>query len=197
MNFSSLILTLCLMAIPTSSIPTILSLIKDFDAKRQRWILFREALFSMLLAFIFLFIGKPFLKMAEIETYALNISGGALLFLIALRMIFPERRIASKNASLVREPFVFPIATPLLSGGGVLTVIIVCAQQTSLLNMSIAISIVWSLVILVMLTLPLFYEILGRRGLIVIENLMGMILLMRACDLIQVGISLFLRKLHP
>lgn len=196
MNFSSVVLTLCLMAIPTSSIPTILSLVKDFDRRRRRWILIREALFSMMLAYIFLFIGKPFLHLAEIETYALNVSGGTLLFIIALRMIFPSKKEPASNSNYLREPYIFPIATPLLSGGGVLTVIIVCAQQASLLCVSAAIAVVWTIVLLVMVLLPILYEFLGRRGLVVIENLMGMILLMRACDLIQTGVILFLKRLH-
>lgn len=196
MNFSTVFLTICLMAIPTGSIPIILSLVKECEPKRQRWILIREGLFSMALAFIFLFLGKPFLQIAEIETYAVNIAGGFLLFIIALRMIFPSRSNRTASNSPHKEPFVFPIATPFLAGGGVLTVIIVCAQQASITTMVFAICLAWSLVLLVMASLPFLYKIVGRRGLIIIENLMGMILLMRACDLIQIGISVFIRSLR-
>jgi multiple antibiotic resistance protein len=194
MNFSTVLTTLLLMAIPTSSIPTILGLVKDYEEKRRRWILLREGLFSMMLAFIFLFLGMPFLKLTEVETYTVMVSGGVLLFFIALRMIFPQKK--AEAASSQGGPFMFPIATPLLSGGGVLTVIIVCAQQASLLTVSLAITIVWSFVLLVMAMLPSLYQVLGKRGLLVIENLMGMILLMRACDLIQTGVSLFLKRVH-
>lgn len=194
MHIVDIILTLCLIAIPTGSIPMILSLVKDFDKQRVRWILFRETCFSMVLCFSFLFIGKPFLTFVEITPYAINISGGILIFLISLRMIFPQKKelkLPSPNISS-KEPFVFPIATPIISGGGVLATIIVCSHQSSYFDISLAIIVVWLIVLAVMMFLPYIPKLIGSKGLVVVENCMGMILLMRACALVQSGVSSFM-----
>jgi multiple antibiotic resistance protein len=192
MNFSDIVLTLLLMAVPTGSIPMVLFLVKDFDRRRARWILFRETIISLLLGYLFLFIGKPFLTAAQIETYTVTLGGGILIFLIALRMVFPKPKEIKPTAH--SEPFVFPIATPIISGGGVLVSIIVCAQQASYWNISLAMLLVWTIVLAVMMSLPYLQKIIGQKGLVVVENFMGMILLMRACALLQNGVSLFLKE---
>ena len=194
MNISDITLTIALMAIPTGSFPIILSLIKGYSPQRQRWILIRETLFSLLLAYLLLFLGKPFLEIAEIEPFAINLSGGVLIFLIALRMIFPPYAKVVSNSPPQREPFVFPIATPVIVGGGTIAVILVSAQQGTLLEVSIAIALAWVILFAIMMSLPFIHKVLKQRGLIVVENLMGMILLIRACDLIREGVLLFLKR---
>jgi multiple antibiotic resistance protein len=192
MNFSDIVLTLLLMAVPTGSIPMVLFLVKDLDKRRARWILFRETLISLLLGYLFLFAGKSFLTAAQIETYTVTLGGGILIFLIALRMVFPKPKEIKPTTH--HEPFVFPIATPIISGGGVLVSIIVCAQQASYWNISLSMLLVWTIVLAVMMSLPYLQKLIGSKGLIVVENFMGMILLMRSCALLQNGVSLFLKE---
>src|SRR5207253_2960206 len=100
---------------PIGNSPTIIALINDHSLREQQKILFREAMFSMLLAIFFLFLGETFLHNLCIKNFALTTSGGILLFIVALKMIFSQRD-DSKVTEPKQDPFIVPIATPLLSG---------------------------------------------------------------------------------
>ena len=143
MTVSSMALMLFLIANPTGGVPAFVSLVKDFDFKRQRWILFRESLISFLLAYFFLFLGEPFLNAILIEQHSISLSGGILVFLISINMIFPAQPSEKGALETVREPFIVPIATPLISGGGVFATTMILAKQAPLANVSLAILIAW------------------------------------------------------
>lgn len=187
-------LTLFLVANPIGNTPTFVSLVKDFDFARQRAILFREALFSLLIAFFFLFIGEPFLEMIHIEQYSVSISGGILLFVVALNMIFPPKPIGG-NDKKPQEPFIVPIATPLISGGGVFTTIIIYAKQDmGMLLLSLGILVAWTAIIAVVVSSVYLQQILGRRGLLAMEQLMGMLLAMLSTEIIVSGVHNFVAQ---
>lgn len=180
---------------PLGNCPTIIALIKDHTIREQQRILFREAMFSMLLAIFFLFLGETFLKYLSIQNFALTISGGILLFVVALRMIFVNR---DENASRgpKQEPFIVPIATPLLSGAGLLTMIMLYSkQENNDFKILIAILVAWIGVTTVLVTAPYLQLFLGKRGLAALEQLMGMLLAMMAIEMIVQGSSLFLTAL--
>ncbi len=180
---------------PIGNSPTIIALIKDHTIREQQKILFREAIFSMLLAIFFLFLGETFLKCFSIQNYALTTSGGILLFLVALKMIFANRD-ETKNEGPKQDPFIVPIATPLLSGAGLLTMIMLYSkQEDNDMKIFLAILLAWVGVTLVLVTAPYLQIFLGKRGLAALEQLMGMLLAMIAMEMIVKGSSLFLTAL--
>ena len=196
LTISSMALMLFLIANPIGNIPVFVSLIKEYDFRHQRWILFREAIFSLLLAFFFLFVGEPFLKTVLVELYSVYLSGGILVFLISLTMLFPIHTDEKGPKALTREPFVVPIATPLISGGGVFSTILILSKQAPLANVSLAILIAWAPVFLIVIGSVYLQKILGKRGLIAIEQLMGMVLLMLSITLITKGLHAFGTQAH-
>lgn len=180
---------------PIGNSPMIISLIKGHSIKEQQKILFRESMFSMLLAIFFLFLGEIFLKCLCINNYALTISGGTLLFLVALKMIFSSRDESSSDAPK-QDPFIVPIATPLLSGAGLLTMIMLYSKQEgNNLKILFAILLAWVGVTAVLVSAPYLQIFLGKRGLAALEQLMGMLLAMIAMEMIVKGSSLFLTAL--
>lgn len=189
-------LMLFLIANPIGNIPVFVSLTKDFDFRHQRWILFRESVTSLILAFVFLFVGEPFLKTVLIEQYSVFLSGGILVFLISMDMIFPKHSDEKGPKPLAQEPFVVPIATPLISGGGVFSTILILAKQAPVANVSIAILIAWIPVFFIVIAAVYLQKILGRRGLIATEQLMGMMLLMLAINLLTKGLHAFSAQGH-
>jgi multiple antibiotic resistance protein len=189
-------LMLFLIANPIGNIPVFVSLTKEFDFRRQRWILFREAVFSLVIAYFFLFLGEPFLNTILIEQYSIYLSGGILVFLISLNMIFPSHTEEKGAKGHVNEPFVVPIATPLLSGGGVFSTMMILAKQAPLANVSLAILIAWIPVIIIVVASVYLQKILGKRGLIATEQLMGMMLLMLAVSLLTKGLHSFGASAH-
>ena len=73
-----------------------------------------------MIAILFQLLGEHFLKLLNIDPVSLALCGGIILFLLGLEMIFPHPRSSSQ---LEKEPFIVPIAIPLLAGPGFLSVI--------------------------------------------------------------------------
>jgi len=88
----------------------------------------------------FLFFGPPLLRLLHIGQPALYLSGGVLLFLIALGMIFPgTARIGLGNGETAAgEPFIVPLATPLVAGPStVATIMIFVSHQPDRLRTAV------------------------------------------------------------
>jgi multiple antibiotic resistance protein len=192
----SIALTLFLVANPIGNAPAIIALIKDFDFSRQKAIMLREAAFSLLLALFFQYFGEVFLSTLHVERYTVSFCGGTLLFLISLTMVFPLHHEEALKISK-HEPFFVPIATPILSGPGLLSMIMLLSTQvTSNFAMSIAILIAWCGVTLILVTAPYLNKFLGKRGLLALEQLMGMILSIIATSMLVKGAEQFISTIR-
>ncbi len=196
MNLWQLALTFFLIANPIGNVPVMIALVKDFSFHDQRRILFREAIFSFLIAVVFLFIGTPFLEALHIENYSLRICGGTILFLISLTMIFPPTE-SSTGSQMTKEPFIVPIATPIITGGGLLSTIMVYAkQEQNNLKLLAACTLAWIAVTIVMVSSAYLQKILGKRGLIAMEQLMGMMLALLSMEIFVKGATEFMHVLQ-
>jgi multiple antibiotic resistance protein len=196
MGILEIALMLFIIANPIGGIPIFVALVKDFDFQRQKVILFREAFFSLILAYFFLFLGEPFLRVIHIEDFAIRLSGGVIVFLISIQMIFPSHAEGKSSKSLPQEPFMVPIATPLISGAGVFASIIIAAKQAPIGNVALAILIAWIPVFFFVVASAFFQKILGKRGLIAMEQLMGMFLMMISLELFLKGAHMFMARVH-
>jgi len=193
----SIALTLFLVTNPIGNTPAIIALVKDFEFNRQRRILFREAIFSLLIALFFQFCGEKFLTVLQINDYAVTLCGGTLLFLTALRMIFPTDPTIHKGEEISQEePYIVPIATPLLSGAGLLTIIMLYSkQENNYFKIFSAILIAWVGVIAVLVAAPYLQKIIGKKGMLALEQLMGMILAMMSVEMLVKGMRIFIHTL--
>lgn len=192
----SIALTLFLVTNPIGNIPVIVALVKNFDFEKQRRIIFRESIISLIVALFFQFFGEVFLGLLNIQTYTVTICGGILLFIVALSMIFAKPSNGNERAS-VKEPFIVPIATPILSGPGLMAIIMLYSrQEDSIMVITSAILIAWIGVIGVLAVAPYLQKILGKRGLIALEQLMGMILAAMSMGMIVNGVALFIKSLQ-
>lgn len=188
-------LKLFLVANPIGNAPTILALVKDFPPERQERILLRETLFAFLLAVFFQFIGGAFLSVLGVENYSLRLCGGVLLFLVGLTMAFPERE-QLQTGVLRQEPYIVPIATPLLSGAGLMSIIMTfSAEVENHLTMFLAISLAWVGVTAVMASAPFLLRLFGRQGMLALEKLMGLVLVMISVEMILRGLDDFIQSL--
>lgn len=197
LSFFQLALTFFLVTNPIGNSPTILALVKNYDFEKQRKILLREGVISLLIAIFFQYFGEVFLGLLQVTDYAMTLCGGILLLIISLGMIFPKNENQEAKA-LQQEPFIVPIAIPLLSGPGVLALIMLFSKQAqNNLLISGAILLAWAGVIGIMAVAPYMQKILGKRGLTALEQLMGMILSMIAISMLVHGVTLFLKTLAP
>lgn len=195
MSIFQLALTFFIVSNPIGNTPAILALLKDYDFRNQQRILIREGIFSFLIAIFFQYFGEFFLGLLHIQDYTMSLCGGILLFILAFQMIFPNRN-ESEVGALKKEPFIVPIATPLISGAGVLSMIMLFAkQEANNFKMSLAITIAWAGVIAVFALAPYLQKLLGKRGLLALEQLMGMLLAIVAAGVLVKGIQLFIEAI--
>jgi multiple antibiotic resistance protein len=185
-------ITMILVMDPLGNIPLFLSILKDIPPRRQTWIILRESLIAFIILSLFLFFGGNILHGLHITEPALNIAGGIILFIIALRMIFPHPDAAAPD-TVAGEPFIVPLAVPLTAGPATLaTVLLFASQQPDKMgSWFLALIIATVLFTLTLLCSRYLMRILRERGLIALERLMGMILTTVAVQMFLSGISAY------
>jgi multiple antibiotic resistance protein len=186
-------ITLILVMDPLGNIPLFLSVLNHVEPKKRQWIILREAFIAFAILALFLLFGKNILEGMHISQPALQIAGGIILFLIAIRMIFPEHGADDKTRD-IGEPFIVPLAVPLFAGPSTMTVVMLLANQApnDMFRWFIALSAAWFISTVILVFADFLRKILGERGLLAIERLMGMILTTMAVQMFLSGFEQFL-----
>ena len=189
----SAVVTLFLVMDPLGNVPLFLSVLKDVPPERRRAVLIREIGFAYVVLVAFLLVGDYLLRFLGLEQQAVSIAGGIVLFLIALRMIFPGDGSLT-GPSFEGEPFVVPLAIPLVAGPSTLATLLLLKSATpaSIWPLLLALTIAWILTATILLSSTYFYRLLGDRGLTAIERLMGMLLVMVAVQMLMNGVRAFM-----
>ncbi len=188
MTLASAIVLLFLVIDPFGNVPFFVSALKDVDAARRRRVIVRELLIAYAVMVVFLFAGEPLLRVLGISGPALTIAGGVILFLIALRMVFPMRG-QTMQEDVQGEPFIVPLAIPYIAGPSVLAVeLLLMSDEPSRWPVwLVAITVAWAGTAVVVLFGNQVADRLGPRGLVAIERLMGMILVAIAIQMFLTG----------
>lgn len=194
MTIYSAALTLFLVLDPIGNIPAYLAILSPVDAKRRALIVLRESIFAFLILVLFLFAGKHILNGLNITEPALGISGGIILFLIALKMIFPHEEQSGRERS-IGEPFIVPLAVPLVAGPSALTTVTLFGSQEPehLFEYFIALLIAAASCTIILLFATQLRKFLGQKGLIAMERLMGMVLTTVAVQMFLNGLQTYFR----
>lgn len=189
-------ITLFLVLDPLGNIPVFLSVLNHIDERRRRWIILREMIVALVILSAFLFFGKYILAGMHISPPALSIGGGVVLFLIAIRMIFPNRMLDSAEPR-EEEPLIVPLAVPLVAGPSAMATLILFATQEPdrIAEWFVALLIAWGAGSIVLVASDFLRRRLGRRALNAIERLMGMILITMAVQMLLSGVELFVTNL--
>lgn len=191
----SMAFSLFLLMDSIGNIPLFLAILKDIPRKRQTQIILRELGIALFIMVLFNYLGDFLLDALQVTQYSVLISGGIILFLIALKMIFPVKSEGEAAPTGEKEPFIVPLAIPLVAGPAVLAAIILYSRQES--GTIIAIIAAWVVTTLILLSSTFLNKILGRRGILACERLMGLILTMVAIQMFLEGLAQFLIAIHP
>ena len=178
---------------PLGNIPLFLSVLKQVPEERRRLVLRRELLIAYLVLLIFLVLGPYILSFLQVSEEAIRIGGGIVLFLIAIKMVFPqEGGLLGKTPD--GEPFIVPLAIPLIAGPSSLAMIMLMRKsaEDQWLDMWLAVTAAWVVSALILLASRRLYVLLGERGLIAIERLMGMVLIIMAVQMLLEGTAEYL-----
>jgi multiple antibiotic resistance protein len=185
-------ITLLLVMDPLGNIPMFLSILHSVNPNRRKWIILRESCIALFILTIFLFFGKFILEGMQISEPALSVAGGIILFLISIRMIFPHEDHERRNKTM-GEPFIVPLAIPLLAGPSTMTMVMLLANQSPqhIGLWMLALFIAWLFSTIFLVFADNLRKIFGDRGLTAIERLMGMILTTMAVQMFLAGIQTF------
>lgn len=192
MNTFSLAFSLFLLMDSIGNVPIFISLLKELSPERQRIVIFRELIIALGIIIAFYFIGNYLLAFLNISQQAVLISGGIILFIIALKLIFPPANGKSFDFEGGKEPFLVPLAVPLVSGPAVLaTVMLYSHQKLPVWSVMGAILVAWAATTVILLSSIPLKRLLGERGLIACERFTGLVLVMLAVQMGLNGLKLY------
>ena len=203
MDWSYIIATasaLFLVMDPPGNAPLVQGLLQNVEPKRRFAILLREMIIVLCLLFLFFFLGEEILGWLGLSSGSLNITGGIMLFLIAVGMVFPSVASHDPQAHPAEsEPFIVPVAMPLIVGPAVISLVMMQAAMSTneslLAEGVLAMLLAWAAASLLLFFSGKLLDRLGEKGTVALTRLMGTILVMIAVQMVLNGITEYLKSL--
>ncbi|MGE5648611.1 MarC family protein [Noviherbaspirillum sp. UKPF54] len=196
-SFFQAFILLLLVTDPFGNVPLFVSALAHVPAQRRWRVIVRECAIAFLILLIFMFFGRHFLAALQLSEIALRIGGGVILFLIALRMVFPQPGGVFGDHESVHEPFIVPLAIPALAGPSALVTVLLFSSNSTvetLLHLAVLslVAVVW---LAVLLSAERMQRALGERVMTAFERLMGLILTAMAVEMLLAGIRSYIKSL--
>ncbi len=183
-----------------------------FNAMTQdRQPLAREAILNQAVsaafgvAVFFLIAGRALLSYLGVSVEAFGISGGILLFLTALPMLFGQRAglqapESAEHATTGENIAIFPLAIPLLSGPGTIATVLLLTNQAGtdpwrLIILSLDIIVVYAITWMILRAGQLLLSRIGEGKMHIVTRVMGILLAAMAVQFVLNGINGFVRTL--
>ncbi len=186
----SLAVLLFLIMDPFGNLVILNTLLIDFPPRKRRLIILREAAIATGILLMATFLGGNLLDLLGLQEYSLRLAGGIVLFLIALGMLFPSRRLIEEPTA--GSPLIVPIAVPCIAGPSAISMVILFSESHSALSASAAVLIASAASAALLTASSSIFAFLGRRGATALERLMGMLLIMLSVQMILDGINAYL-----
>lgn len=188
---------------PVGLAPVVIGLTANLDDAQRKVIVTRATVISAAIIAFFAVVGRFLLDRLGIQLYAFDMAGGALLFLVAVDMLFgrpsgTRETKAEADEAMTREDIsIFPLAVPMIAGPGTIATTILyvdIATPHPLDLLAVAAAIICSLLTawLVMRSSLALMRIFGRTGIMVLSRILGILLAALALQFILNGIVMFL-----
>lgn len=196
-SFLSSTILLVLITDPLGNIPFFISALKHVRPERRRVVVARECLVAFGALLLFLLAGRPILRVLHLSEDALRVSGGVVLLLIAIRMIFPDRGARlGEDEGEKGEPFIVPVAIPLIAGPSAMATVLLMSTPDPMRMLSLA----GSLTVTIAITAAVFVsshrirKVLGEQAITAMERLMGLVLTAIAVEMLLGGVASYIRR---
>jgi MarC family membrane protein len=196
-EFVSAVVLLALVTDPFGNVPLVNAMLAGLPPARRRFVILRECAIAFALLMAFMLGGHKFLEVMRLSETSLSIAGGVILFMIAIRMVFPGREGGPLGEAPGGEPFIVPLAIPFIAGPSALaTVMLQATREPGKLAMwALAITVTMLFVTAVLVLGERLQRLLGDRVMQAIERLMGLILTAMAVEMLLGGIRAFVEGL--
>lgn len=198
-NFFQTFVLLLLVTDPFGNVPLFISTLAHVKPERRSRVVVRECLIAFFLLLIFMFGGRYFLEALQLTSTSLRIGGGVILFLIALKMVFPSADgIFGPTPEPNGEPLIVPLAIPALAGPSALVTVLLfsTSHRMSMWLYVIALMMVATVWLIVLLSAERLLKALGSAVITAFERLMGLILTALAIEMLLAGITTYIHGLN-
>ena len=194
-TFVSATILLILITDPIGNIPIFANALKPVAPERRARVILREVLIAFVLLLTFMFIGEGFLRVMNLSALSLQIGGGVILFLIALRMIFPPPK--ADATEILTEPLIVPLAIPAIAGPSALATVLLLVSQApeKRLEWIAALCVTMTVSAAVLVLAERIQRVAGDRFVVALERLMGLVLVAVSIEMLLRGIKTFIQQL--
>ena len=195
-DFWSTLILLLLILDPFGNMPVFLAVTRQVPPRRRVWITLRESGIAYLVLLAFMAGGRRFLELLGLRQASLEVAGGVILLLVAIKMIFSSAETMFSERDL-RDPLIFPLAVPLLAGPSALAAVLLFSSGTGpVLALRIgALSAAVGVTAALLLVAEQLSRLLGEAVMRAAEKLMGLIVSAIAVNMLLEGVrSYFLMR---
>ncbi len=197
-SFVATIILIFLVTNPIGNLPLFITELDGLPPKRYRPVVLRESLFALAFLAVFMVGGNRILSVLKITQASLELAGGIILFMIAIKLVFLPAQSsgdATAGAAPTQEPFIVPLAIPLFAGpAAISTCILIGGRGWGELPLNLAaLLIAWGTGTLILLSGRFAHRILGVKVLRALESLMGLLLTTMAVEMLINGLRLAFR----
>ncbi len=188
------ILLLFLVIDPFGNLPFVLAMLRGLPGPVYRRAILREVSLAFGILMLFASVGDLLFGYLHIDQSSLQISGGIILFLISLKMIF-QSSSAIFTDDYATNPVLVPIAVPSIAGPATITTVMILhsQQRASLLDIFVALAVVLTSTLLILLAGRRLKRLLGERGILALEKFMGLLLNLVAVNMIMQGVAAWIK----
>lgn len=184
MELVTSIILLVIIMDPFGNLVMINGLLSEFESKKRQKIMVRESVIAFFILFLCALFGDKVLEFLGLEQPALRISGGIILFLVALGMVFPKKSFLETEK--LEDPLIVPIAIPFIAGPSTISIVFLMSHKGgALVYQAVLVACIITTVILYFS--PVIAKLLGKRGAIAVERLTGMLLIMISVQTLLTG----------
>ena len=189
-SFASALVLLLLVLDPLGSLPIFIPIMRGVAPERRRWVATREVAIAFVVLFAFMFFGDALLRVMRLSERSLEVAGGVILLMVAIRMIFATGGSAY-GVEEGREPLIFPLAVPLLAGPSAMATVLLLAsrQPDRLLEWVAALTVAMMVSGAVLLLAGRIRRLPGDSVVSALETLMGLVLTAIAVEMILAGLK--------
>ena len=166
------------------------TLLAEFPPPKRRLIILREAAIATAILLVATYFGGFLLKLLGLQDYSLQLAGGIVLFLIAMGMVFPGKKMIDETTG--EAPLIVPIAMPLIAGPSAIAMVILFTEKHSTSTVSLAVISAAAASAALLVASSSLFQFLGKRGATALERLMGMLLIMLSVQMILDGFNTYL-----
>jgi len=196
-SFVQTFILLILVTDPFGNVPLFVSALAEVPPARRWKVVVRECLIAFAVLLLFMFFGRHLLAAMHLSEISLRIGGSVILFLIALRMVFPQPGGLFGEPGKGGEPFIVPLAIPAIAGPSALATVLLFSSNTTqevLVHVGAltAVALVW---LAVFLSAERLQNKLGPQVMTAFERLMGLILSAMAVEMFLAGVREFIKSL--